>query len=286
MSHLLFDVPGPRARRRHLIYTAIASIVLLALVSVVLKKLYDAGSLTPEVFNDAFQNQNVEFLAKGFVLNIKAAVLAITLSIAFGALFAVGQLSDRIYLRWPATLVVQLGRALPVVMMMLVAYFAFKEVLGTLGAVVAGLTVYNGSVLAEVFRAGINAVPNGQSEAAYAVGLRKGQVTRLVLMPQAVRFMLPSIISQCVIVLKDTSLGYVIVYFEVVRRSKLVAQSVPDGSILVYSTVALAFIVINYGLSKLAQFVERRMSGRGGGTIAKVDPEGRIEAQGVPGIPL
>ena len=242
--------------------------------------------MTPDVFNDAFQNRNVKFLAEGFVLNIKAAVLAITLSIAFGALFAVGQLSDRIYLRWPATLVVQLGRALPVVMMMLVAYFAFKEVLGTLGAVVAGLTVYNGSVLAEVFRAGIHAVPNGQSEAAYAVGLRKGQVTRLVLMPQAVRFMLPSIISQCVIVLKDTSLGYVIVYFEVVRRSKLVAQSVPDGSILVYSTVALAFIVINYGLSKLAQWVERRMSGRVGGTIAKVDPEGRMEAQGVPGLPL
>jgi glutamate transport system permease protein len=125
-------------------------------------------------------------------------------------------------------------------------------------------------VLAEVFRAGINAVQKGQSEAAYAIGLRKGQVMRLILMPQAVRFMLPAIISQCVIVLKDTSLGFVIVYPELVRHGRTVAQFVDNGTILVYSTIAATFIVINYGLSKLAQYAERRLSRRRAGQGAEV----------------
>ena len=72
------------------------------------------------------------------------------------------------------------------------------------------LTLYNGAVLAEVFRAGINAVPKGQSEAAYAIGMRKSQVMNIILLPQAVKIMIPAIISQCVVALKDTSLGYLI----------------------------------------------------------------------------
>jgi glutamate transport system permease protein len=283
MSHLLFDTPGPVARRRHRMYAAAFSVLLLVLAAILGKKLVDAGSLTTSVFNDTFQNRNVRFLVEGFGFTLKAAAIAIVTSILFGAFLAVGRLSVHRVIRWPSTLVVQLFRALPVVMMILISYYAGKATLGILGSLVMGLTLYNGSVLAEVFRAGINAVPKGQSEAAYALGLRKSQVMSIVLMPQAVRFMLPAIISQCVIVLKDTSLGYVIVYFEVLRRSKLVAQSVDDGSILVYSTVAAAFIVINYGLSKLAQFVERRMSTRGGG---KAEAEGQPILGDLPaGIP-
>ena len=101
------------------------------------------------------------------------------------------------------------------------------------------LTLYNGSVLAEVYPGRHPGGAKGQSEAAYAIGMRKGQVMRMILMPQAVKFMLPAIISQCVIILKDTSLGYIILYPEAVRNAKQVAQFVTDGSILTYSAVAL-----------------------------------------------
>ncbi|MGI8433379.1 MAG: amino acid ABC transporter permease [Nocardioidaceae bacterium] len=263
MSDVLFDVPGPKARRRHQLYTA--GFVALVLVGAffVVQRFRSEGVLTSDVANDTFQNSNVTFLLEGLRGTLKAAALAIVGAIVFGALFAVGRLSNHAVVRLPCTAVIEFFRAVPLVLLILIIWFSFKDTIGTLGSLVAGLTLYNGSVLAEVFRAGVNAVNRGQSEAAYAIGMRKTQVMTLILMPQAVKFMLPAIISQCVIVLKDTSLGYIIVYPELVRNSRQVAQFVNDGTILVYVVAALMFIAINYSLSKLAEYVERRLSRRG-----------------------
>ncbi|MBA3234306.1 MAG: amino acid ABC transporter permease [Propionibacteriales bacterium] len=262
MSSLLFDTPGPKARARHRIYTVISLLVLAALATVVVLKLIHEEVLTATVFNDTFQNSSVTYLLEGLVETIKAAALAIVAALVLGALLAVARLSDHAFVRWPATAFIEFFRAVPLVLLMIFLSFTFF-LDSPLTAVVVALMLYNGSVLAEVFRAGINAVQKGQSEAAYALGMRKFQVMGIVLMPQAVRFMLPAIISQCVIVLKDTSLGYVILYEEVIRRGRTVAQSVNEGTILVYFTIALVFIVINYSLSKLAEYVERRLARRG-----------------------
>ncbi len=263
MSAVLFDVPGPRARRRYLLLTVLFAALLLAIVLWSVRKLSAEGVLSAQVFNDTFQNTNVAFLLEGFVATLKAAALAIAGAIVFGAVFAIGRLSDHRVLRWPCAAVIEFFRAVPLLLLIIGIWFAFKDTIGTLASLVAALILYNGSVLAEVFRAGINAVPRGQSEAAYALGMRKSQVMPIVLMPQAVRFMLPAIVSQCVIVLKDTSLGYVILYGEAVRYARRVAQFVGDGALLTYITVALVFIVINYGLSKLAAYLERRLARRG-----------------------
>ena len=263
MSAVLFDVPGPRARRRYLLLTVLFAALLLAIVLWSVRKLSAEGVLSAQVFNDTFQNTNVAFLLEGFVATLKAAGLAIAGAIVFGAVFAIGRLSDHRVLRWPCAAVIEFFRAVPLLLLIIGIWFAFKDTIGTLASLVAALILYNGSVLAEVFRAGINAVPRGQSEAAYALGMRKSQVMPIVLMPQAVRFMLPAIVSQCVIVLKDTSLGYVILYGEAVRYARRVAQFVGDGALLTYITVALVFIVINYGLSKLAAYLERRLARRG-----------------------
>ncbi len=263
MSDVLFDVPGPKARRRHQLYTAGFVAVVLVGAFFVVQRFRSEGVLTSDVVNDTFQNSNVTFLLEGLRGTLKAAALAIVGAIVFGALFAVGRLSNHAVVRLPCTAVIEFFRAVPLVLLILIIWFSFKDTIGTLGSLVAGLTLYNGSVLAEVFRAGVNAVHRGQSEAAYAIGMRKTQVMTLILMPQAVKFMLPAIISQCVIVLKDTSLGYIIVYPELVRNSRQVAQFVNDGTILVYAMAALMFIAINYSLSKLAEYVERRLSRRG-----------------------
>ena len=260
---LLFDTPGPRARARHRMY-AVALLLLLAVLGfVVARRLYDEEVLTLTVFNDTFQNDNVSYLLEGLVATLKAAGAAIVCSLVFGTVLAVGRLSDHRLLRWPATVVIEFFRAVPLVLQIILIYSAFQDALGVFGSLVAGLTLYNGSVLAEVFRAGVVAVPRGQSEAAYSVGMRKTQVMALVLLPQAVKFMLPAIISQCVIVLKDTSLGYVIVYVELVRTSRQVALAVQDATILTYVTAALVFIAINYSLSKLAEYLERRLARSG-----------------------
>jgi glutamate transport system permease protein len=235
----------------------------IGLLTWVIITLVDAGVLTEQVFEQAFQENNVEFMLEGLQNTLKAAVLAIITSLVFGAVFAVGRLSIHRPIRWPAVVVIEVFRAIPLVLMILIIWFAYKDFLGTLGALVAGLTLYNGSVLAEVFRAGINAVAKGQVEAAYALGMRKAQVTAIIQFPQAVKFMLPAIISQCVVILKDTSLGFVILYAELVRNSRQVALFVPNGTVVVYATAALVFIVINYSLSKFAEYLERRLSRRG-----------------------
>ncbi len=263
MSAVLFDVPGPRARRRHLILTVVFALLLLAVAWWGVQKLRSEGVLTGQVFNDTFQNSNIEFLLEGFVATIKAAALAIVGAIVLGAVLAVGKLSQHRVLRWPCVAFIEFFRAVPVLLLIIGIWYGFKDTIGTMFSLVTALTLYNGAVLAEVFRAGINAVPKGQSEAAYALGMRKAQVMTIVLMPQAIRYMLPAIISQCVIVLKDTSLGYVILYDEAVRYAKQVAQFVPNGALLTFITVALVFILINYSLSKLAGYLERRLGRRG-----------------------
>ncbi|MFY9914231.1 MAG: amino acid ABC transporter permease [Nocardioidaceae bacterium] len=268
MSSLLFDVPGPKARARHRIYTVITLVVIAFLIAIVVRKLSAEGVLTATVFNDTFTNNNVTYLLEGLVGTLKAAVVAILGALVLGMVLATARLSDHAVVRIPARVVIELFRAIPLVLLMIFLFFTFRSVVGPFGAVVTALVLYNGAVLAEVFRAGINAVQQGQSDAAYGIGLRKGQVMRLILVPQAVRFMLPAIISQCVIVLKDTSLGYVVVYGELVRHGRQVALFVSDGTILVYSTIALVFIIINYSLSKLAEFVERRLASRGSGSEA------------------
>ena len=126
-----------------------------------------------------------------------------------------GGCRSALWLRWPSTLVVEFFRAVPLLMLILAIYLIYGDVLGKFWSLVIGLMLYNGSVLAEVFRAGVLAVPRGQSEAAYADRAAHGaRSMRLVLLPQAVRIMLPAIISQSVVALKDTSLGYVIPYEE------------------------------------------------------------------------
>lgn len=262
MSTVLFDTPGPRARRRHRIIAVVFGLVVLAVCYWAYAKLHEEGVLTADVANDVLQDRNVEFLWEGFLKNLQAAVLAIACSLVFGLVFAAGRLSDRRSIRLPCAAVIEFFRSVPLVLLILFIFYQFRGI-GILGCLVLGLTLYNGSVLAEVYRAGIVAVQRGQSEAAYALGMRKSQVMVSILLPQAVKFMLPAIISQCVIVLKDTSLGFIIVYEEAVRRGRTVAQFVDDGALITFSVVAAAFILVNYSLSKLAEYLERRLARRG-----------------------
>jgi glutamate transport system permease protein len=269
MSSVLFDTPGPKARARHRVYTVVFVLISLAILFWVVQKFREEEVLTSEVFNQTFQDNNVEFMIEGLIGTLKAAGLAILTSLVFGAIFAVGRLSDHRSIRTPSVVVIEIFRAIPLVLMIIIIWSAYAGTIGLLWSVVAGLTLYNGSVLAEVFRAGILAVPRGQSEAAYALGMRKSQVMAGILFPQAVRFMLPAIISQCVVILKDTSLGYVIVYAELVRNSRQIALFVDNGTVVVYGTAAIIFIIINFSLSKLAEYLERRLARRGQGKEAK-----------------
>lgn len=276
MSTVLFDTPGPRAAARHRLFTWISGAVLTALLALVLWKLYAEGEFDAELWEE-MANPNIwRAIGQGLWATISVAAVAIVLSVAYGAVFAVARLSDHAWISWPAVAVVEFFRAVPLILLILFLFIAYSEILSDFWALVVALVLYNGSVLAEVFRAGINAVPKGQSEASYAIGMRKNQVMRLVLVPQAVTIMLPAIISQCVIVLKDTALGLIIAYQDLVAEGQRVAEFV-DKSVVPLGLIALIYIAMNYGLSRLAVTLERRMSRRGRSAAKKVvhvsDPE-------------
>ncbi|MFG2669774.1 amino acid ABC transporter permease [Streptomyces sp. NPDC048445] len=219
----LYDIPGPLTRRRHLVYGVVSTVLILVLVGWVIYLLFDTDQFTSAKWSPFEYKGIQELLLRGLGNTLKAFAYAAVLSLALGAVLAVGRLSDHRPVRWVATVLVEFFRAMPVLVMIFFIFVALK--VQPLPALVAGLTLYNGSVLAEVFRSGINSVERGQHEAAFALGMRKTQVTTFVLAPQAVRAMLPTIISQLVVALKDTSLGYLITYEEFLHAGKLIASN-------------------------------------------------------------
>jgi glutamate transport system permease protein len=261
---VLYDVVGPRARARHRVYAAVGTIVLGALLAFVAWKLWEAEQITPDTWEFLADPDILEQLGEGLLTTLSMAVIAILLAIVFGAVFATGKLSVHRGLRWPSVAVIEFFRAVPVLLLIYGLYNTFGGTLGTYWSVVLALMFYNGSVLAEIFRAGVNAVPRGQREAAYAIGLRKGQVLRLIQAPQAVSTMLPAIISQCVIALKDSALGFAIGTQEFTYMAELIYTSPFFNNPIAVGLVLMAvFVAINYALSWIARRLESRMRRQG-----------------------
>ncbi|GAA1348265.1 amino acid ABC transporter permease [Saccharothrix algeriensis] len=263
MSSVLFDVPGPRARVRHRILAAVGLVGVLALLGYVGYRFYDSGQFEPRLWS-WLQWQAVQLELLGRLGNtLKAFAVAAVLAVLFGALLAAGRLSDHVAWRIPATAVVEVFRAIPLLILIFLFYFgpsAFGVKVSPFTAVVVGLTLYNGSVLAEVFRAGVLSLPRGQAEAAYALGMNKTQVMVLVLLPQALRAMLPTIVSQLVVLLKDTALGFIITYPELLDYAKYLGGLGQFGRPLVPLTLVVAAIYITMCLllTWLATWLEKR----------------------------
>lgn len=211
---VLYDAPGPRTVVRHRIYTVLSALALLGLIAFFLYRMQVTGQLDYDKWEVFLTPSYLEvLLVDGLLTTLRMAFGAIVLAVVFGLVFGVGKLSEHRVARWPSWVVVEFFRAVPVLLLMVFLWYLLSignGPLSTLMVVVLALLLYNGAVLAEVFRAGINAVPKGQVEAAYALGMRKTQVMLTIQLPQAVKIMLPALVSQCVVALKDTSLGYYI----------------------------------------------------------------------------
>ena len=222
-ANVLFDIPGPRARARNRLLGVAGSLLVAAILGYVIYRFYETGQFDGQKWSILEYKNPQQRLVDGFIATLKAAGVAAVLAVALGAVLAAGRLSDHRVFRAPSFVFVELFRAIPLLLLM----FAFYYGAPALGfrttpfmAVVLGLMLYNGAVLAELFRAGVDSVPRGQSEAAYALGMGKTQVMVSVLLPQAIRAMLPAIISQLVVLLKDTALGFLVTYEELLDAVK------------------------------------------------------------------
>jgi glutamate transport system permease protein len=278
---VLYDVPGPKAKARYRILSGVVLLVSLGIAVLVYLALDSKGQLTAAKWEPFVTASTwTTYLLPGIQGTLVAAALSIVFALVLGAVLGIGRLSDHRSVRIVSGVFVELFRAVPVLILMIFLYAVyaeyevFKVKYLALAAVVTGLTLYNGSVIAEIVRAGVNSLPKGQTEAASALGMRKGQVMTIVLLPQAVTAMLPAIISQMVVALKDSALGYLIGYVEVVRAGQQVGAFYGNylPSLVI---VALIMIVINSLLTKLATVVEGRMRQKkrktGGGVVAPQD---------------
>lgn len=285
---VLYDALGPQARRRTLVGSLVVTAVLLALLAVVFVRLADQGQLDMERWGPLVDPSNEAFpllwplLWEGLQATITAALLAILLSLVIGTLIGVARMMLGRWSRLPVVGFIELFRGLPVVISIFFAWRVLPQVgvdvsplpgSDALWYLVIGLTAYNSVIIAEIVRAGVASLPAGQREAALAVGMTPGQAMRLVMLPQAFRTMLPAIISQLVVVLKDTSLAAVLgLYPELLNAANEAAQEL-DNPIQMFFVVGLIFIVINFALSQLAVWTERRLSRRSGGKAAAATAE-------------
>ena len=255
-SSALYDIPGPKALARHRLYAWITSALLLALVGFVVYKLVDTGQFSAVKWRPFAYEGIQRLLLTGLANTLKAFGCAALASLVFGVVFAAGRLSDHGLVRWASTLVVEFFRAMPLLVMIFFIFIALQ--LAPMLSLIIGLTLYNGSVLAEVFRSGVNAVPRGQREAAYALGMRKTQVMTYVLVPQAARAMLPAIVSQLVVALKDTSLGYLITYQEFLYSGKLIATNLDYD--LPFIPVVMVIAPVYIGMCMLLSWCANRLA--------------------------
>lgn len=264
-SSVLFDAPGPRARTRNRIVSGV-TLTLLALVAwAIIGRLADKGQLTaakwrPFTTADLWET----YVLPGILGTLTAAAISIVLALILGLLLGVGRLSPTRAVRWPCAVIVEIFRAVPVLIMMIFAYFLFalygvfpsKQL--ALAGVVTGLTLYNGAVIAEIVRSGVASLPRGQSEAAAALGMSWGQTMRSILLPQAIASMLPVLISQLVVVLKDTAIGYQITFLEMVRQGTVIGSTY-GNYVPALIVIAALMIAVNFALSAAATRVERRL---------------------------
>ncbi|MCD7443178.1 amino acid ABC transporter permease [Streptomyces lincolnensis] len=282
MSSVLYDAQGPRAKRRNVILTIAFVVAVAALMWWVIGTLQDKQQLDWEKWKPFLSGTEAwsTYIWPGLENTLKAAALSMIIALPLGAVLGISRLSDHVWVRVPAAVIVEFFRAIPVLVLMIFGLALYSEYTNVssddrpLYAVVTGLVLYNAAVLAEIVRAGILALPKGQSEAALAIGLTKGQTMRTILLPQAVTAMLPAIVSQIVVIVKDTALGGGVLTFpDLIAAVSPMSSYYGANVIASFTVVALIFIAINFALTSFASWLERRLrrGKKSTGAVLKAD---------------
>jgi glutamate transport system permease protein len=289
---VLYDAPGPRAKQRNVLYAVLFVLVFAGIAYLGLAAMNDKNQLDWDKWSPYLAGTDAwtTYLLPGLTGTLLAAGLSILMALPIGALFGIARLSDHAWVARTAGTLVEFFRAIPVLILMFFAntfYVLFTDFgrdVRPLYAVCTGLVIYNSAVIAEVVRAGILSLPKGQTEAGLAVGMRKGQLMTSILLPQAVTAMLPALVSQVVVIVKDTALGGVLLNYDELMSTVSEAAAFYGGNIIATLTiVAFIYIVLNSLLGWVANMLERWLRTRKKGTGAVVGGAGGMEEQ-VPAV--
>lgn len=263
---VLYDTPGPKAKARDRVFNVVFTIFFVGLGAWVLYTAYNR-----DIFNDrwnvlwnpgkgqsAYDLWVTSILFEGIWGTLKPVIIAIPIALALALVLTILRQSPYWIARVPARVITEIFRGIPVLLIMFFGVLGLN--IDPLWAVVLGLVVYNMAVVAEILRAGIAALPSGQREAGLSIGLTPLQTMMRIQLPQAVRIMLPALISQIVVLLKDSSLGFIIGYSDLLKTGKDNYNYFGEPTTVVFILViSVIYIEINMSVSRLATYIEGRM---------------------------
>ena len=257
----LYEAPGPRTRRRVRIATAISLILVVAALAAIGYRFYITGQFAPRYWTFFAKATTWKFLLQGFAGTVRVALTAGAIALALGLLLMLGRISHVKALSTVCRIVIDFFRSLP---SLLLIYFFFLIVpqygikMSSFWMLTLPVALAASGVLAEVFRAGVNAVPKGQVEAALSLGMSPLRTTFKIVLPQAIRFVIPSLISQLVVVVKDTTVAYVVSYPDLMQNARVLITNY-DALVSVYFTIAIIYILINYAINQASIYVSHRL---------------------------
>ena len=256
----LYEEPGPETRRRVAIGTAISAVVVAALLALVVYQFWATGQLDPKYWEFFTWGTTWAFLFQGFEGTISVSLSAGAIALVLGLLLMFGRVSGIKPLSALCRVVTDFFRGVP---SLLLIYFFFLVVpqygikMASFWMLTLPVGLAASGVLAEVFRAGVNAVPRGQTEAALALGMRPWRVMVKIVLPQAIRYVIPSLISQLVVVVKDTTVAYVVSYPDMLQNARVLITNY-NALVSTYFVVAIIYILLNFAINQLSVYVARR----------------------------
>lgn len=257
---VLYEEPGPKTRRITRIATIISFVFVLALLAGILYRFYITNQFAVRYWNFFLLPSTWVFLGQGFLGTLSIAFVAGMLSLVLGLSLMLCRISHIQWLKWVARILIDFFRGVP---SLLLIYFCFLVIprygikLPSFWMITLPVACAAAAVLAEVFRAGVHAVAKGQKEAAQALGFSRAQILRLVVLPQAIRYVIPALISQLVVVVKDTTVAYVVSYPDLMQNARVLITNY-DALVSVYFVIAAIYIMVNWGLNNLSIWYTRR----------------------------
>jgi glutamate transport system permease protein len=265
-SRILFDLPGPRGRRRIRIAAVVATLIAAGLIALAVRQFGVHGQLAADKWRMFAEWPYQRFLLNGLVRTLEAAAVCTVLALPLGALFALARLAHTPFVRWPATVFIEIFRSVPALLLVYIFLLGlprFGVNLPVFWQLVVPIVISGTATVAELFRAGVLSMDRGQFEAAYSIGLGYWASMRLIILPQVVRRLVPVLVTQVVSLLKDTTLGYVVSYSELLNSGRTLAQYT-QALVQTYLVVAVIYVAVNGLLSRLAVYLEQRQTRRGG----------------------
>lgn len=261
MRDALYEAPGPRTRRRMRAATAVAAVAVVLAVAAIVRQFWVTGQLDARYWTLFLRWTTWRFLGQGLLGTVAVALTAGAIALVLGLLLMLGRTSGVRPLAAVCRVVTDFFRGVPSLLLIYFFFFVPAQLglkMPSFWMLTLPVALAASGVLAEVFRAGVNAVPRGQVEAGLSLGLSRAKIMRRIVLPQAVRYVIPSLIAQLVVVVKDTTVAYVVSYPDLMQNARVLITSY-DALVSVYLVIAVIYILINYAINKVSVLVADRM---------------------------